>query len=318
MRHMPHAANLQQSVGIYTIFGSAFIFAGRSKACAERKIGSLLKSRPFLIPSDRHLRPWHELGDHVHSLDSTNDELQRRAQWASRQGQVLPEGLHISADYQSKGRGRQGRHWEGLPNQNLAISFLLGSAGLELKQIFTLSQNIALAVAASISYFCPQGRIQIKWPNDIMLNDRKVAGILIETSLQAAEIRYLVAGIGINIHQSIFEKAPRAIGMASLAGPHIQSAEIALNLCNELEFRQKRLAEEAKSGLAADISAAYSAQLWGVGIEGIWLERGEQRRFPATLLEVKSAGIAVLDCEGSISHWSADEIQLVDHPLWRI
>jgi BirA family transcriptional regulator, biotin operon repressor / biotin---[acetyl-CoA-carboxylase] ligase len=122
-------------------------------------------------------------------IDSTNTELMRRA----RAGRTEPTLL--VAEQQTAGRGRMGRGWLSSPSDSLTFSLGIALAPASWEG---LSLAVGVSVAESL-----QGDIQLKWPNDLWLKERKLAGILIETvsSPQAANAqeRFAVIGIGINI-----------------------------------------------------------------------------------------------------------------------
>jgi BirA family transcriptional regulator, biotin operon repressor / biotin---[acetyl-CoA-carboxylase] ligase len=124
----------------------------------------------------------------VPELDSTNSELMRRA----RAGRAEP--VLLAAERQTAGRGRLGRGWTSEPGASLTFSLGLSLAPADWSGL-SLAVGVALAEALH-----PQ--IRLKWPNDLWLHDRKLAGILIETAssgAEAAAARYAVVGIGINI-----------------------------------------------------------------------------------------------------------------------
>jgi len=132
------------------------------------------------------------------SIDSTNTELMRRA----RAGQAEP--VLLLAETQSAGRGRLGRAWQGATADDVGttLTFSLGLP-LQLADWSGLSLAVGVSVVQSL-----HPDLQLKWPNDIWLHDRKLAGILIETASVGA-MRYAVIGVGINI-------APRtASGLAT-------------------------------------------------------------------------------------------------------
>lgn len=120
-------------------------------------------------------------------LDSTNTELMRRA----RAGR--PEPILLVAERQTAGRGRLGRDWQSDTDAGLAT--LTFSLGLPLNPVdwSGLSLAVGLAVVQSL-----HPALKLKWPNDVWLDDRKVAGILIETT-SVGDLRYAVIGIGINL-----------------------------------------------------------------------------------------------------------------------
>ena len=120
-------------------------------------------------------------------VDSTNTELMRRA----RAGQTEP--ILLVAERQTAGRGRLGRDWQSDTQAGLAT--LTFSLGLPLRPAdwSGLSLAVGLAVVQSL-----HPDLQLKWPNDVWLQDRKLAGILIETT-SMGDVRYEVIGIGINV-----------------------------------------------------------------------------------------------------------------------
>jgi BirA family transcriptional regulator, biotin operon repressor / biotin---[acetyl-CoA-carboxylase] ligase len=116
-------------------------------------------------------------------IDSTNTELMRRA----RAGQLDP--VLLVAERQTAGRGRLGRQWQSDAD---ALTFSLGLP-LQMADWSGLSLAVGVSVASSL-----HSDLQLKWPNDIWLHDRKLAGILIETATVGA-MRYAVIGVGVNV-----------------------------------------------------------------------------------------------------------------------
>jgi BirA family biotin operon repressor/biotin-[acetyl-CoA-carboxylase] ligase len=123
-------------------------------------------------------------------VDSTNDEARRRA----AAGEAGP--LWIMAARQTAGRGRRGRRWEG-GEGNLAATLLLRFAALPAAG--QLGFAAALAVAEMAAHFAPKAAITVKWPNDVLADGRKVAGILLESGSDAKAGGWLAVGIGVNL-----------------------------------------------------------------------------------------------------------------------
>jgi BirA family biotin operon repressor/biotin-[acetyl-CoA-carboxylase] ligase len=136
-------------------------------------------------------------------LDSTNNYLKNVAAGGA------PEGTIVLTDYQRSGKGRMGREWQSTAGENILMSILLRpKLSIEAVQCITLAtSNI---VVSAIEKYLKQKKIRhpqfiLKWPNDIYVQHRKMAGILIESSLQDKWIDFLVVGIGINVNQNINE-----------------------------------------------------------------------------------------------------------------
>lgn len=126
------------------------------------------------------------------SLDSTNDEARR---WID---DGAPTGALIIANEQTAGRGRLGRRWSTPPGAGLAFSLALLSPPLEPSNLSRLVGLGALAVCDALhkEYDLPA---QIKWPNDILISRRKVAGVLVESLWNGQVLKAAIVGIGINI-----------------------------------------------------------------------------------------------------------------------
>ena len=126
-------------------------------------------------------------------LASTNDEAKRLARGGAQDGTV------IWAREQSAGRGRRGRAWIGLPG-NLFVSFIL-RPDCPPAQASQLGFVAALGIADAVAARAPEGvELHCKWPNDVLLNGRKFAGILLESEARASEtLDWLVVGVGVNV-----------------------------------------------------------------------------------------------------------------------
>ncbi|MGH6983882.1 MAG: biotin--[acetyl-CoA-carboxylase] ligase [Stellaceae bacterium] len=126
------------------------------------------------------------------TLASTSDEARRRAR------DDAPEGTLVTARAQTAGRGRQGRIWVSPPG-NLHVSLLL-RPDAPMARAAQLGFAAGLAVADAIRAFAPKAAITLKWPNDVLLDGRKAAGILLESEGDAAgRVAFVVIGIGVNL-----------------------------------------------------------------------------------------------------------------------
>jgi len=126
------------------------------------------------------------------SISSTNDEA---LSWAAA---GASDGCLVVADQQTRGRGRLGRRWITNPGAALAFSLILHPGPVEQERFGFFSALGALAVCQALEGM-PGPRPQIKWPNDILLDRKKVAGILVEASWTGEKIHSIIIGIGINI-----------------------------------------------------------------------------------------------------------------------
>ncbi len=129
-------------------------------------------------------------------IDSTNDQVKRLAE------EGYGNGTLIIADYQEAGRGRRGRSWESPSATTISMSLLL-KPELNPNNASMITLAAALAVSKAITQLTKQPA-GIKWPNDIVMNGKKVCGILTEMSVQFEHVNYIVVGIGINVNTESF------------------------------------------------------------------------------------------------------------------
>ncbi|MEE9437981.1 MAG: biotin--[acetyl-CoA-carboxylase] ligase [Saprospiraceae bacterium] len=114
------------------------------------------------------------------------------------------EGTVISAHYQYEGRGQIGRFWESEAKKNILCSVILYPKFLSARNQFYLNIAISLAIYDFISFYIDE-KISIKWPNDIYVGEKKIAGILIQNTLVGKTIRSSIIGLGVNINQDAFD-----------------------------------------------------------------------------------------------------------------
>ncbi len=194
---------------------------------------------------------------HLKSVDSTNSyasELLRK---------INPvEGTLIYTFEQQNGRGQRGTIWESEPNKNAAFSFVLYPTFLQTASQFLLNKITALAVADLMSelvvFSDKTQEIKIKWPNDIYVGNKKIAGILIENTLRENVILSTIVGIGININQTVFSAKINATSLSLLAKKKFDLMQVLELLCEFMEVRYLQL----KGNKLVSIDNAYLQRLY--------------------------------------------------------
>lgn len=145
------------------------------------------------------------IGQHLIELVETTS-TNTHAMELIRQGGVA-EGTVIWALYQSSGRGQQGNTWVAEKGKNLTFSLVIHPTFLAADKQFYLSKVTSLAVLGMLTEYLPASQydIQIKWPNDVLVTNHKIAGILIESILRGNSVQSSVIGLGLNVNQGSFE-----------------------------------------------------------------------------------------------------------------
>lgn len=233
-------------------------------------------------------------------LDSTNDfcrELLRK--------EVVREGTVIRTINQRKGRGLAGNAWESARGKNLTFSIILHPWFLEPPGQFSLSMAVSLGISDFIENHA--GEVSVKWPNDILAGEKKIAGILIENSIMDNRLEYSVVGIGININQTSFPKhIPNPVSLRQLTGSAHSTDACMDILCREIDKWYSRL----KKGGVVAVRAAYTGKLFRLNTESFFRDtRGE---FAGIVRGVDNFGRLTLElANGEIKNYNLKEVEFV-------
>lgn len=134
---------------------------------------------------------------------STNELIKKVIQKTEAQDGVIPNFFAIYTDFQTGGRGMGSNRWHSEPGLNLLTSiYLRHTPQIAAAQQFRLNQYFTLQVREVVARRIPD--VQIKWPNDIYVGGRKIAGILIEHTLRGDQLQHTIAGLGLNVNQQTF------------------------------------------------------------------------------------------------------------------
>jgi len=181
---------------------------------------------------------------------STNDDAKRAAQ------EGAPDGAAFVADAQTRGRGRLGRSWHSPAGENLYASFVLRpSWGPKVAPLGTLAAG--LAVADAIASRVPRARVGLKWPNDVLVDDRKVSGILSEAQLAGGDA-WIVVGIGVNVGARTFppELAEIATSLALSGAMSLDRGALFVDIASALSLRVAAL----RAGDPAPLVESFAAR----------------------------------------------------------
>lgn len=200
---------------------------------------------------------------YVKSLPSTNSYASELLSHL-----FIPDGSIIYTFQQEKGRGQRGNSWECEPNKNLTLSLVLYPKFVNVNRQFLLTKIASLAVAdlmaESLSETDNTPTLFIKWPNDIYVNNKKIAGILIENNIRENSIQTAILGIGINVNQVLF-KTPNAISLAFITKKQYDLMNCIERLCGYIEARYLQLKAESYDTIDADyLNYLYKLNDWAI------------------------------------------------------
>lgn len=179
-----------------------------------------------------------------------------------------PSGTLVLADEQTAGRGRQGREWYSPPGAGIWMAMLLRPTAPP--EGGALAVRVGLAVLAALAAAAPELAPRLKWPNDVMVGDRKAAGILCEARWSAERLGWVAAGIGLNVRGPLpRELAPRAVALCDVV-PGLSRLAV-------LEAVAPRVADLARRPPALDDAerAAFWAARWsGADADAVGIDAG--------------------------------------------
>ena len=188
----------------------------------------------------------------------------------------------IYAGYQTAGRGQTGNGWESEEGKNLLCSILLPPN----KNLYFLNIAVSVAIIRELEVRGLEVRgLAIKWPNDIYWKDKKLAGILVENAIIGSEVKYSIAGIGLNVNQTVFvSDAPNPVSLKQITGKEY-----------DIDQWMQDLLEAVKAVLNEPeevIWSEYKAHLYRR--EGYWPYEDANGRFEARIQDVLPTGEIVL------------------------
>ncbi len=204
---------------------------------------------------------------------------------------------------QTEGRGQRGNSWEAEAGQNVTMSMLLVHEGLHAIDQFLVSQLISLAIIDMLrqklgEVVAPE-RVCVKWPNDIYVDNLKIAGILIESTITGELIDRSIIGIGLNVNQIEFlSDAPNPVSMAQLLGRLYEKGPE--HLGRELSRRIMEYVHSYRSGSLnpEEIRGRYKGILWRRQGFHPYTDVATNELFNAAIGEIESTGHLHLHTEG--------------------
>ena len=184
----------------------------------------------------------------------------------------------IVAGTQTAGRGQLQTLWHDAPGKNLLLTLVISPKQLGVANFFTLNEAVSLALMDALKPVVPAS---IKWPNDILVDTKKLAGVLIETVIKGKFIQTAIIGIGLNVNQTQFDAALNATSLALACGREFNLEVLRDNLLSHLHRRLEQIHLSTLNevynqhlfGLNqtlrfADVESTFTAMVKGVDTDG--------------------------------------------------
>lgn len=244
------------------------------------------------------------VGEHIielSSIDSTNNYLSKLINETN-----VPNGTVILTYNQTKGRGQRGNTWNSAPNKNLSCSYLINLKKIRISDVFLISMAVANAIHKFISVHFKNGFI--KWPNDILVDNKKICGVLIENNISGKLISQSVIGIGINVNQEIFDNLPHATSFKLEKDMNWNIK----NLFKELNIFLSTEINALNSGYTAKIRNYYLNNLLGYNTQRRYREVNNSNAiFEGEILDIENSGVLVMKKGLEIKRYQFKEIEFI-------
>ena len=174
------------------------------------------------------------------AIDSTNSYLKKI---------ILEKDISdytiVTANFQTEGKGQLGYMWESEDSKNLLCSIYKKDLGIKVEDQFVISMLVSLSIIRTLEKL-NLPKLYIKWPNDIMSDNKKICGILVENMVKQNSIKESVIGIGLNVNQDTFKNLPNATSIKKIKGAVFNIDELLNDLVNNIkkqfiDFNQSKI-----------------------------------------------------------------------------
>ena len=163
------------------------------------------------------------------AIDSTNSYLKKI---------ILEKDISdytiVTANFQTEGKGQLGYMWESEDSKNLLCSIYKKDLGIKVEDQFVLSMLVSLSIIRTLEKL-NLPKLYVKWPNDIMSDNKKICGILVENMVKQNSIKESVIGIGLNVNQDTFKNLPNATSIKKIKGVAFNIDKLLNDLVNNIK-----------------------------------------------------------------------------------
>jgi BirA family biotin operon repressor/biotin-[acetyl-CoA-carboxylase] ligase len=235
------------------------------------------------------------------ATDSTNDFLKQLSG-----EQALENFTVVTAENQTNGKGQMGAKWDSETGKNLVFSVLVKNVLNKITEIFDLNFAVALSVLTTLEKNNIPN-LSIKWPNDILSDNKKVAGILIENTIKNNGEITSIIGVGLNVNQLNFDNLPKASSLAVIMKKELDKEVILKQLIESLKSNCDLLQNKS----ASQLWNSYNNNLFKKGIP-MAFSLPDGTKFMGIIKSVNSSGKLEVKLENdTIETFGIKEIQLL-------
>jgi BirA family biotin operon repressor/biotin-[acetyl-CoA-carboxylase] ligase len=188
----------------------------------------------------------------LNATDSTNTFLRQLSS-----DKLLDDYTVVVAESQLKGRGQMGTSWSSKPGKNLVASVFIDVSFLAMDYSFWISMATSLAIAKTLKDFQIRN-IKVKWPNDILADQKKISGVLIENVIKNSKLKACIIGFGLNVNQVQFDNLPLATSMHLVSKKTYNLDVVLKQVIDNLQNYMTQL----KEGDFTNIKAHYESELF--------------------------------------------------------
>ncbi|AWH73159.1 biotin--[acetyl-CoA-carboxylase] ligase [Dokdonia sp. Dokd-P16] len=239
--------------------------------------------------------------DKLHTIDSTNDYLKRISKEENAEEDIVVWALE-----QTAGRGQMGTQWQTESGKNLTFSVFRKVKRITINEQFYALMAASLAVKDVLSKLLIKN-VRVKWPNDILTDNDKICGILIESVIKGGQLDAMILGVGLNVNQTHWENVPRATSIKSRTGIHFELEEILSLLLKRFHHYVDLLLKGEFNTIKND----YEAHLFKKDKPATFISVGG-RQFVGIIKGVSESGKLLLQEENDIvNEYDLKELQLL-------
>ena len=234
------------------------------------------------------------------AIDSTNSFLKKKMSNIE-----IDDFTIVYSQNQFEGRGRTNKQWISEPNKNIAFSLFKRFKKSEIEHIFLLNIIVSISILKLLNKYNVKNA-SIKWPNDIMVKNKKISGVLIENKIKKNNLINSVIGIGININQTDFSNLDNATSLINEIGCFTEIDSLANELAFLIKYNFKFFESNPNLGLEK-----YNSKLYN---------KNQTVRFKNNINEIKvgkivkvdfSGNLMITDEKGKIEYFKENEIKFL-------